>query len=109
MNCPICNKEMTAYALKALECKSSTNDLNHALIIESNSNFGVLNYRSDLINCVLALTHSYLLVKEIDQNFTIALKEPGFKDIYESFFKIDNALDLKTKVYQLYKEQIFAK
>ena len=110
MNCPICNKEMTSYGLQALECKSSTNDLNHALIIgDVNSHFGVLNYRSDLINCVLVLSYSSLLIKEIDKNFTMDLKESGFKQIYESFFKIDNAQDLKTKISQLYKEQIFAK
>lgn len=106
MNCPICNKEMTSYVLQALECKSSTNDLSHSLIT---GNIGVLNYRSDLINCVLVLSYSSLLIKRIDENFVMELKEPGFKEIYESFFKIDNAQDLKTKIYQLYKQQIFSK
>jgi len=109
MNCPICNKEMVSYGLQALECKSVTNDLSHAIVTSNNGSLNIINYRSDLINCVLILSYYSLLIKKIDKNFVMELKETGFKEIYESFFKIDNAEDLNRKIHQLYKEQIFSK
>lgn len=110
MNCLVCKSEMKEFIKQSFSCTKTVHDLTHSINQGTPEKaFNVLKYNSDLINCVIVSSFSSLMIKEIDNDFIMKYFKPEMDDIFIDLVSSVDATELKSKIYKLYKEQIFQK